>query len=100
MAVFHRGIALDPRSADADRAVIEESGRLAAKARWVNKMPNPAEVRRMAADLAKSPASARDAIDALPQSPLTYACSRFEDAAFYARRGQGLPVVISFEAPL
>lgn len=100
MAVFHRGVALDPTTADADVEAIRRTGRLAANARWGGTMPNPAEVRRIAADLAKSAASARKTIDGLPQTPLTYACARFDDAAFYARRAKGRPVVISFEAPV
>lgn len=100
MAILYRGVALDPATADADRQAIGETGRLAAKSFWRNTMASPAEVRRMAAGLAASPAGARDAIDALPQTPLTYACARFDDAAFYARREKGIPFVISFEVPL
>jgi hypothetical protein len=86
MATFYRGIALNPQTDEADRMAIRETGRLAANARWRNTMAAAAEVRRLAADLAKSPAGAREAINALPQAPLTYACARFDDAAFYARR--------------
>lgn len=72
MATFYR-ITLDWATAEADKAVIQETGALVAKAIWTNKMPSPADVRRLSRNLAATPALARKTIDALPQSPLTYA---------------------------
>jgi hypothetical protein len=64
-------------------------------------MAPPAQVRFCASKLLESPASIRNEIDLLAKVPMTYACARFDDAAFYAQRERrGLPLVISFEVPL
>jgi hypothetical protein len=87
-------------TAEADRAAIRATGQLAANATWQNTMASPAQIRSRASELVEAPGSIREEIARLPQRPLTYACARYDDAAFYARRTDGLPVVISFEVPL
>jgi hypothetical protein len=101
MARFHRGVALDPAAAEADIEAIRRTGGLVAKAVWGrNALPRPDEVRRLTKGLVAAPAGARAATNALPQIAVTYACARFDDAAFYARRTKGAPKVISFECAL
>jgi hypothetical protein len=101
VTIFYRGITLDPAIADVDKSVIRETGTLNAKAMWSrNTRSSPHEVRRQTPHLSSTPSKAREAIRALPQEPMTYACASFEDAAFYAKRGAGLPVVIAVEVPL
>jgi hypothetical protein len=101
MARFHRGVALNPAAAEADIQAIRRTGELVAKAVWGrNALPRPDEVRRVTEGLVAAPAGARAALDALPQTPVTYACARFDDAAFYARPTKGAPKVIAFECAL
>ena len=100
MATFYRGITLDPAFANADKALIRETGRLNAKALWSgNTRSSPAEVRRLTPYLAATRSKVRESIRALSREPMTYACATFEDAAFYAKRSEGLPVVIAIEVP-
>ncbi|WP_442754279.1 hypothetical protein ACNHKD_14965 [Methylocystis sp. JAN1] len=99
MAVFYRGITLDPATAEADKAAIKETGQLARKATWNNTRAHPNEVRRITPPLASTPETARRAIRELPQEPMTYACASFDDAARYALRNEGLPAVIAVELP-
>jgi hypothetical protein len=100
--IFHRGIALDPQTADDAIDAIRKTGQLAAKAWWNNSMAMPAEVRARTTELVVSPRTVRDEINRLPQVPLTYACCQFDDAARYAwrERSRGIPVVVTFETAI
>ncbi|OAI30531.1 hypothetical protein A1351_22720 [Methylosinus sp. R-45379] len=100
MATFYRGITLDPATAAADKAAIWETGLLATKAFWGNTRSSPEEVRRLTPQIAAAPSKVRETIRALPQEPMTYACAYFDDAARYATRKEGLPVVITIDLPL
>jgi hypothetical protein len=98
--VVYRGIALDPKAADADIAAIRESGQIATKSFWKHEMANPDEVRSRAAQLALNPRKIREEINRLPQMPLTYACGDEDGASRYALSVHGKPVVIAMEISL
>jgi hypothetical protein len=100
MPVLYRGIALDYQAADADPAAIRQTGHLAAKSSWKNKMASPTQVRSRSSVLARLPSKVRDEIGRLPETPLTCACGDFEGAARYALRERDIPVVITFEITL
>jgi len=84
MPTLYRGIAVPHDKRDAVVRSIREHGLYSPECRWKNVMPAPALVRAQTAALAERPGDVRQAITAMPSSPMIYACGDKFGACHYA----------------